>query len=315
MNFHRRATATGFGARLRPWLGLILIVAFISASTYVLLLCPCDRPTGTRYSIFLVSLSGLFALVAAAVLYLRLRKTLAQPHSSAHSKPLELLCSRSTRSCEWEFWLSNGWRAITSCGPHASCSRPISFLQLSRGGRHSSSKLAQVMVHMQVAPAHTLFLAHHPKEGMRLNPESRGEAVNRSSNSKSSRLSLSKSAGPVPPAFGSHSGTVGTPCGHLNGSHNAAQRINGPEYRFLTGSAGFSPIAIRNASLKWQIIWATVIFPHRRWLSGPIALNRRTISALSFAFKSVFIAVAIRSYFALAGGTMPFIRRYSTICP
>jgi hypothetical protein len=61
-------------ARMRRWIGLAAIVALVSASTFILLLCPCDRPGGSFYSIFLVSLAGIFALAAALVLYPRLRK-------------------------------------------------------------------------------------------------------------------------------------------------------------------------------------------------------------------------------------------------
>ena len=61
-------------ASLRSWIGLAWISGLVSASTFVLLLCPCDRPAGSFYSIFLASLSGFFALAAAGVLYVRLRK-------------------------------------------------------------------------------------------------------------------------------------------------------------------------------------------------------------------------------------------------
>jgi hypothetical protein len=61
-------------ASRRSWIELASIAALISASTFVLLLCPCDRPAGSLYSFFLASLSGLFALGAAGVLYVRLRK-------------------------------------------------------------------------------------------------------------------------------------------------------------------------------------------------------------------------------------------------
>ncbi len=59
---------------LRSWIGLALIAALVSASTFVLLLCPCDRPAGSFYSIFLASLSVFFTLAGAGVLYVRLRK-------------------------------------------------------------------------------------------------------------------------------------------------------------------------------------------------------------------------------------------------
>ena len=62
------------GAQLRLWIGRAVIACLISASTFILLLCPCDRPAGSFYATFLVSLSGIFALAAAAVLYRDLRK-------------------------------------------------------------------------------------------------------------------------------------------------------------------------------------------------------------------------------------------------
>jgi hypothetical protein len=62
------------GPALRSWIGLASIAGLISASTFVLLLCPCDRPTGSFFSLFLASLSGFFALAAAGVLYVRLRR-------------------------------------------------------------------------------------------------------------------------------------------------------------------------------------------------------------------------------------------------
>lgn len=61
-------------ASLRSWIGLASIAGLISASTFILLLCPCDRPAGSVYSVFLSSLSGLLALAAAALVYVRLRK-------------------------------------------------------------------------------------------------------------------------------------------------------------------------------------------------------------------------------------------------
>jgi len=61
-------------ASLRSWIELASIAGLVSASTIVLLLCPCDRPAGSLYSIFLASLSGFFALAAAGVIYVRLRK-------------------------------------------------------------------------------------------------------------------------------------------------------------------------------------------------------------------------------------------------
>jgi hypothetical protein len=69
-----RQQQPNFGARLKLWFTYATIAALISASTCILLLCPCDRPGGSAYSIFLISLSGIFALGAAAVLYLRFRQ-------------------------------------------------------------------------------------------------------------------------------------------------------------------------------------------------------------------------------------------------
>jgi len=63
-----------FSAWLRSWIGLASIAGLIGASTFVLLLCPCDRPAGSFYSVFLASLSGFFALAATGVLFVRLRK-------------------------------------------------------------------------------------------------------------------------------------------------------------------------------------------------------------------------------------------------
>jgi hypothetical protein len=70
----RRDPRYNLRAWLRSWIGLASIAGLISASTIVLLLCPCDRPAGSFYSAFLASLSGFFALAAAGVLYVRLRK-------------------------------------------------------------------------------------------------------------------------------------------------------------------------------------------------------------------------------------------------
>ncbi len=73
-----RQQQPSFGTRLperfKLWLSYASIAALVSASTFILLLCPCDRPGGSAYSIFLISLSGLFVLGATAVLYLRLRR-------------------------------------------------------------------------------------------------------------------------------------------------------------------------------------------------------------------------------------------------
>ncbi len=61
-------------ALLRSWIVPASIAGLVSASTFVLLLCPCDRPAGSFYSLFLVSLSGLLALAAAGLMYIRLCK-------------------------------------------------------------------------------------------------------------------------------------------------------------------------------------------------------------------------------------------------
>jgi hypothetical protein len=42
------------------------------ASTAMLMLCPCDRPGGSRSAVILVALSVLFGLAAAALVYRRL---------------------------------------------------------------------------------------------------------------------------------------------------------------------------------------------------------------------------------------------------
>jgi hypothetical protein len=67
-------TPSGICARLRPWLSRAVIFALISASTFILLLCPCDRPGGSAYAIFLVSLACLVALGAAFLIYRHLRQ-------------------------------------------------------------------------------------------------------------------------------------------------------------------------------------------------------------------------------------------------
>ncbi|HVN92419.1 MAG TPA: hypothetical protein VMT38_01920 [Terracidiphilus sp.] len=64
-------------AWLGSWMGLALIAGLTGASTFVLMLCPCDRPAGSVNAIVLVSLASLFALLAVSVLYLRLRKDAA----------------------------------------------------------------------------------------------------------------------------------------------------------------------------------------------------------------------------------------------
>jgi hypothetical protein len=48
------------------------IFSLTTASTAVLMLCPCDRPGGSRYAVILVTLSALFGLAAAVLVYRRL---------------------------------------------------------------------------------------------------------------------------------------------------------------------------------------------------------------------------------------------------
>jgi hypothetical protein len=48
------------------------IFSLTTASTAVLMLCPCDRPGGSRYAVVLVTLAVLFGLAAAALVYRRL---------------------------------------------------------------------------------------------------------------------------------------------------------------------------------------------------------------------------------------------------
>ncbi len=51
-------------------------------------------------------------------------------------------------------------------------------------------------------------------------------------------------------------------------------------------------------------------------LGGPNTPTQHATSAPSTIFSKVFLSLlAIAGYRALAGGTIPFIRRYSTICP
>jgi hypothetical protein len=60
------------GPRARIWLSNAAIFALTTASTAVLMLCPCDRPGGSRYAVVLVGLSALFGVAAAALVYRRL---------------------------------------------------------------------------------------------------------------------------------------------------------------------------------------------------------------------------------------------------
>lgn len=69
-----RGERSGLGTRLRLWLTYAAIAGLVSASTFILMLCPCDRPSGSFYALFLISLSGVFALAAASILYLCLRR-------------------------------------------------------------------------------------------------------------------------------------------------------------------------------------------------------------------------------------------------
>jgi hypothetical protein len=61
------------GARAPIWLSNAAIFALTAASTAALLLCPCDRPGGSRSAVILVALSSLFGLAAAALIYRRLQ--------------------------------------------------------------------------------------------------------------------------------------------------------------------------------------------------------------------------------------------------
>jgi len=65
----------GMSSKRRPGRTYAATFALISASTFILLLCPCDRPGGSWSAIFLIALSGLFALAAALVLHLDLRRS------------------------------------------------------------------------------------------------------------------------------------------------------------------------------------------------------------------------------------------------
>src|SRR5258707_3669868 len=56
-----------------------------------------------------------------------------------------------------------------------------------------------------------------------------------------------------------------------------------------TESTFFSPIYMRNPSLKRQIIWCADILPHKRLLSARTLSSRRAISSLSFAFRRFFM--------------------------
>jgi membrane associated rhomboid family serine protease len=67
--------ASRLATKPKVWLSYAAIVALISASTGVLLLCPCDS-VGIRdhYAIFLVALSALFGLAAAFLVYRRMQR-------------------------------------------------------------------------------------------------------------------------------------------------------------------------------------------------------------------------------------------------
>lgn len=60
------------GPRGRIWLSNAAISALTAASTALLMLCPCDRPGGSRSAIILIALSALFGLGAAGLVYWRL---------------------------------------------------------------------------------------------------------------------------------------------------------------------------------------------------------------------------------------------------
>lgn len=58
--------------RTRIWLSNAAISALTAASTALLMLCPCDRPGGSRSAIILIALSALFGVAAATLVYRRL---------------------------------------------------------------------------------------------------------------------------------------------------------------------------------------------------------------------------------------------------
>jgi hypothetical protein len=61
------------GPRARLWLSNARIFALTTASTAVLLLCPCDRPGGSARAVLLVAVSTLLGLAAAALVYRRVQ--------------------------------------------------------------------------------------------------------------------------------------------------------------------------------------------------------------------------------------------------
>jgi hypothetical protein len=60
------------GRRAHIWLSNAAIFTLTAASTALLMLCPCDRPGGSRDAVILVALAALFGLAAAALVYRRL---------------------------------------------------------------------------------------------------------------------------------------------------------------------------------------------------------------------------------------------------
>ena len=62
-------------SRKRRWLSYALIFCLISASTAVMMLCPCDIVgIHHHYAISLVALAALFLIAAAYLLYRRMRR-------------------------------------------------------------------------------------------------------------------------------------------------------------------------------------------------------------------------------------------------
>ena len=156
------------------------------------------------------------------------------------------------------------------------------------------------------------FSVINPKNGCACCAIMFGSAANRCSNARSSPLSRSNSAGGVPPILASHSGTVVTPCGHGSGSQKR-QPLHQRTVVTIPDRVCW-PVPKGRAQRIAQMTdhLANGHRSHRRWLAGPIDARRRTISAVSCELASVFIAAG---YFALAGGTIPFMRKYSTIWP
>jgi hypothetical protein len=62
------------GSRRKQWLGYAMAFCLVTASTGVLLLCPCDLPGRNRRAFFLIALSAILGLAAAAFVYRCLRR-------------------------------------------------------------------------------------------------------------------------------------------------------------------------------------------------------------------------------------------------